>query len=81
MLTILGWIIVIWLFGSTIYSTQFHLRNHFQSKNSETLIAKDLDSPGQAVLMRKNVFLKRVVGMQVIKIGIISFLLYLLLTD
>ena len=45
----------IW-FMSTIYSTQFHLRNYFQSKNSEPLIAKDLDAPGQSVFMGKNVF-------------------------
>ena len=79
MLKIIGWIIVVWLFGNTIYSSQFHLRNYFQSKGNATLIAKDLDGPGQEVLMNKTVFFKRVLGMQVIKIGIMSFLVYLLL--
>ncbi len=79
MLYYIGWIIVAWLFGSTIYSTQFHLRNYLQSKNNETLIAKDLDGPGQEIPMNKNVFLKRVLLMQIIKIGVMSFLVYWLL--
>ena len=79
MLKIFGWIIVVYLFGSTIYSTQFHLRNYFRSKGRDSVIAKDLDGPGQDVPMIKTVFLKRVWGMQVIKIGIMLFLVYLLL--
>ncbi len=75
----IGWIIVAWLFGSTIYSTQFHLRNYLQSRNNEALIAKDLDGQGQETLMNKNVFFKRVLTMQIIKIGVMSFLVYLLL--
>lgn len=79
MLQILGWVIVVWLFGSAIYSTQFHLRNYFRSKDSETLIAHDLEGPGQEIIINKKNFLRRVLGMQIVKICIMCFLIYFLL--
>ncbi len=79
MLSINGWVIVIWLMGSTIYSAQFHLRNYYRSKGSNTIIAKDLEGPGKQTDLDINVFLKKVIGMQVAKILIAIFLIYFLL--
>ena len=79
MLKILGWIIVIWLFGSTIYSTQFHLRNYFGSKDRDSIIAKDLETPAQQLLMNKKEFFRRVLSMQIVKIVFMCFLIYFLL--
>jgi beta-lactamase regulating signal transducer with metallopeptidase domain len=79
MLRILGWIIVVWLFGSIIYSTQFHLRNYFISRGRESLTAKDLEAPGQEIEIKRNEFLRRVLGLQFIKIALMLFLIYMLL--
>ena len=79
MLSIIGWVIVIWLMGSTIFSTQFHLRNYYRSKGNNTIIAKDLEGPDKQIDLDRNVFLKRVIGMQVAKILIAIFLIYFLL--
>ena len=78
MLEILGWIIVIWLAGSTIYSTQFHLRNYFTSKDKNIVIAQQMDGPSQVEPMLKREILKKVIGFQLYKITIILVLLYFL---
>ncbi len=79
MLEILGWIIVVWLAGSTIYSTQFHLKNYFRSRNSDSVLAEDLTGPGQTSLMDRKLFLKRVLSMQAVKLVIILLLVYFLI--
>jgi len=78
-LKIIGWVIVVWLTGSTIYSTQYHLRNYFSSKHGDKIIAKDLEGPGQEKIMNRNQFLQHVIGMQIIKLFFIIFLMYLLM--
>ncbi len=79
MLTIIGWVVVTWLLGSTIYSSQFHLRNYFNSRKGDTLIARDLEAPEQQIPMKKNELLRRVLGIQIIKLLIAIFLIYILI--
>jgi hypothetical protein len=79
MLKIIIGLVVAWLLGSTIYSIQFHLRNYFNSRKGDTLIAKDLEAPGQEILMKKSEFLRRVLGIQIIKLLIAIFLIYFLI--
>jgi hypothetical protein len=55
------------------------LRNYYRSKGSNTIIAKDLEGPGKQTDLDINVFLKKVIGMQVAKILIAIFLIYFLL--
>jgi hypothetical protein len=76
---IIGWIIVIWLFGSTIYSTQFHLRNYLRSKDRKWIVAKDLEAPGQEIKMNRDSFLRHIIIMQFIKLFVMAFLIYLLI--
>lgn len=79
MLEILGWIVVVWLTGSTIYSTQFHLRNYRKSKDKENILAQQMDGPSHIGIMSKKDFLKRVVSLQLHKITILLVLLYFLI--
>jgi hypothetical protein len=79
MLRILGWIVVVWLFGSIIYSTQFHLKNYFNSRGRDSLIAKDLEAHGQEIEIKRNEFLRRVLGLQFIKVVLMLFLISMLL--
>lgn len=78
MLEILGWIIVVWLTGSIIYSTQFHLRNYLKSKDKDIIIAQQMDGPSHIEPMSKKDFLKKVLSLQLYKITIILVLLYFL---
>ena len=78
MLQILGWVVVVWLLGSTIYSTQFHLGNYFRSKDKETVVSKDLEYSGQELILTKKVFLQRVLTLQIVKIVIAILLIYLI---
>jgi len=75
MLEILGWIVIVWLLGSTIYSTQFHLRNYIRSKDSDIVIAKKMDGPNHIEPMSKKEFLKKVFGLQLYKIVLILLIL------
>ena len=79
MLKIIEWIVVTWLLGSTIYSTQFHLRNYFNARKGDTLVTKDLEIPGQEIPMEKSGFLRRVLGIQIIKVLLAIFLIYILI--
>lgn len=79
MLRIIGWIIVIWLLGSTIYSTNFHMRTSFSSKSRDSIVAKDLEYLGQYSLMKKKVFLRRFLLRQIIKLAISCTLIYMLI--
>ncbi len=79
MLKIIIGVAVAWLLGSTIYSTQFHLRNYFNSRKGDTLIAKDVEAPGQEIPMKKSDFLGRVLSIQIIKLLIAVFLIYSLI--
>lgn len=79
MLEILGWIVVVWLTGSTIYSTQFHLQNYLKSKDKDNIIAHQMDGPSHVELMSKKDFLKKVFNLQLYKVVIILILLYFLL--
>ena len=79
MLKILGWIIVIWLFGSTAYSTKIHLRNYFSSKSRDSIVVKDLEYMGQYSLMKKEAFLRRVLLKQIIKLAISCTLIFILI--
>ena len=78
MLEIIGWIIVGWLIGSTIYSTQLHLRNYVRSRDKDIVIAQQMDSPSHVEPMIKKNFLKKVLGLQLCKISIMLILLYFL---
>ncbi len=79
MLGILGWIIVVWLSGSVIYSTQFHLLNYFNSSDADFVIAQKMHGPEHVEKMSKKNFLKKVFELQIYKIIIILILLYLLI--
>ncbi len=79
MLKIIEWVVVTWLLGSTIYSTQFHLRNYFNSRKGDTLVAKDLEALGQEIPLKKSGFLMRVLSIQIIKVLIAAILIYILI--
>ena len=76
---IIGWIFIAWLALSTIYSTWYHLQNYYSIKESETIIAHDLDARGEIKEMNRKVFLKKVLRKQIYKIAIILIVLYFLI--
>ncbi len=79
MFNILGWIIIIWLLGSIVYSTQFHLRNYLASKDKNSVVAHQMDGPSHVEIMSKEDFLKKVIGLQLYKAITIIVLLYFLI--
>jgi len=74
LLIILGWIIVVWLIISTIYSSYYHFRNYANSNDSDTVVAKDLDFRGQEEPINRDDFVKRVLWKQIAKICLIKFI-------
>jgi hypothetical protein len=78
MFEILGWLIILWLLGSTIYSTKFHLGNYFRSKDSDMIVAQMMDGPNHTEQMTKKDFLIKVLKLQLYKIIVIFILLYFL---
>jgi hypothetical protein len=78
LLIILGWIIVVWLFISTIYSSYYHFSNYAKLNNSEIIVAKDLDFRGQEEPIDRSNFIKRVLWKQISKIMVIVVLVYYL---
>jgi len=85
---IIGWVIVIWLFGSTIYSTQFHLRNYLRMKEKswirEPITEETEDLTVQEIIKKVSTnlqhrYLRRAMGMQFIKLLLIILLLYFLI--
>lgn len=79
-LNIIGWIIIVWLTLSTAYSTWYHFKNYFSSKDNEVIIAHDLDSRGEIKEMNKKDFVYSVIRKQFYKIVIIGLLLYFVLS-
>ena len=68
------------LLGSTVYSTQFHLRNYFRSKKSDPTLSGDSDGPGQSAVVYKTARVVEIVVFQVIKLSVaIALICYLIL--
>lgn len=75
-LKIIGWIAVIWLGGSFLYSTKFHLGNYLSIKAK-----KESGESGEVYeeIAKRRFSWKTVIFFQVIKLVIIVALLYFLL--
>ncbi|PKN00742.1 MAG: hypothetical protein CVU77_08780 [Elusimicrobia bacterium HGW-Elusimicrobia-1] len=72
---ILGWLFVIWLLGSTIYSIKFHLGNYLlQKQRIKNKVVGELYET-----LHKQINWKSLILIQVSKLTIAIFLLYLLL--
>ena len=68
------------LLGSTVYSTQFHLRNYFSSKKSDSTLSGDLEGPGQRAVVYITARVLEIVAFQVIKLSVaIALICYLIL--
>jgi len=76
---VIGWIFVAWLTLSTIYSTWYHLKNYFSSKDNETIVAHNLNSKDEIKEMNRKDFLKKVLLKQIYKIVVILIVLYFLI--
>lgn len=74
MFYILGWIIVIWLIGSTILSTQFHLKSYLSQK---TRIRSGEVGESYQYLHKQHNW-KLLVFIQLVKLTIALFVLILL---
>lgn len=68
-LKIFGWALVVYLFGSLIYSVTFHLGNYHRSKVNNSEIGSKLWDG----------FLNRILIMQLIKLLIAGFIISLLI--
>ena len=81
MIQIIMIVSAIFLLGSTIHSTQFHLRNYFRSKKSDsTLSSGDLEGSGQGAAVYKTARVVEIVVFQVIKLSVaIALICYLIL--
>jgi len=73
--TIIGWLIVIWLGGSLIYSVQFHLRSYLQQRQS----IKNDESGNVYRNLHKKINWQSLIIIQVLKLAVIAILLYFLL--
>ena len=80
MIQIIMIVTAIFLLGSTIHSTQFHLRNYFRSKKSDSTLSGDLEEPGQSAVVYKTARVVEIVVFQVIKLSVaIALICYLIL--
>jgi hypothetical protein len=80
MVQIIMIVTAIFLLGSTIYSTQFHLRNYFRSKKSDSTLSGDLEGAGQSAVVYKTARIVEIVVFQVIKTSVaIALICYLIL--
>ena len=80
MIQIIMIVTAIFLLGSTIHSTQFHLRNNFRSKKSESTLSGDIEGPGQGSVVYKTARVVEIVVFQVIKLSVaIALICYLIL--
>lgn len=78
-LKIVGWVFVTYLIISTIYSITTHLGSYFRAKGNDDVLAEDLEFYGQKALIPKKEFLQKLIEMQIVKILISGFLIYLLI--
>lgn len=78
MIKIIGWLLVSWLLGSTIYSTKFHLGNYLREKQ-EIINTKKKENKKIVKFMHKQMNWGVLVIIQIIKAVIAIFILYFLL--
>ena len=77
MIEIILTVIVIWLLGSAIYSTQFHLINYFRGKNREDI--RELNGVVQKLSSEMRAgFIRRVLWIQIVKVLVASSIIYIL---
>lgn len=78
MIKIIGWLLVSWLLGSTIYSIKFHLGNYLREKQ-EIVNTKNKENKEIIKFMHKQMNWGLLVIIQIIKAVIAIFILYFLL--
>ena len=75
-LTIIAWVVVVWLFGSVIYSTQFHLRAYLISKGR--LKTRDTGEPYPRLLKQQNWWFLAEIQLLKLAIAVVLLLTFLL---
>jgi len=74
-ITIIGWLIVVWLIGSVLYSSQFHLINYLRQK--QRIKAGEVGELYEK--LHKELNWRSLIIAQVAKLAVVVALLFILL--